>query len=81
MKDTEIYEKSTAQEKQKHHLQLRPKTIQRERENYEKRTSCLNFVQSDFYQASFMISNFAEEELSEEDYNVRDTEVAKIVLL
>ena len=28
----------------------------------EKETSCLNFVQSVFYQASFMISNFAEKE-------------------
>ena len=29
-------------------------------ENSEKETSCPNFVQSDFYQASFMISSFAE---------------------
>ena len=31
-------------------------------ESCEKETSCLNFVQSVFYQASFMISNFAEKE-------------------
>ena len=36
-------------------------------ENCGKETSCLNFVQPDFDQASFMISNFAEKEFSEED--------------
>ena len=45
-------------------------------ENCEKETSCLNYVQPDFYQASFMISNFAEEEFSEEDNNVSDVEAA-----
>ena len=50
-------------------------------ENSEKETSCLNFVQPDFYQASFMISNFAEEEFSEEDDNISDVEVAQTFLL
>ena len=44
-------------------------------ENCEKETSCLNFVQPDLYQTSFMISNFAEEEFSEEDDNVSDVQV------
>ena len=34
--------------------------------NCEKETSCLNFVQPDFYQASFMTSNIADKEFSEE---------------
>ena len=45
-------------------------------ENYEKETSCLSFIQPDFYEASFMILIFAEEEFSEEDDNVSDVEVA-----
>ena len=45
-------------------------------ESCEKETSCLSFVQPDFYQAFFMISDFAEEEFSEEDDNVSDVEVA-----
>ena len=44
-------------------------------ENWEEKTSCLKFVQPDFYQASFMISNCAEEEFSEEDDNVSNIEV------
>ena len=44
-------------------------------ENCEKETSCLKFAQTDFYQASFMISNFTEGEFSEEDANVSDVEV------
>ena len=44
-------------------------------ENCEKETS-LNFVQLDFYQASFMISNYVEEEFSEEDDNASDVGVA-----
>ena len=45
-------------------------------ENYEKETSCLDFIRPDFYQASFMISNLAEEESSKEDDNVSDVEEA-----
>ena len=44
-------------------------------ENSEEETSCLKFVQPDFYKASFMISNFTEEEFSEEDDNASDVEV------
>ena len=43
-------------------------------ENFEE-TSCLKFVQPDFYQASFMISNSTKEEFSEEDGNVSNVEV------
>ena len=50
-------------------------------QNCEKETSCLNFVQLDFHQASFMISNFVEEEFSEENDNASDVGVAWIVLL
>ena len=44
-------------------------------QNCEKKTSCHNFAQPDFYQVSFMISNFAEQEFSGEDDNVSDVEV------
>ena len=44
-------------------------------ENCKEETSCLKFVQPDFYQAFFMISNFTEEEVSKEDDNVSDVEV------
>ena len=44
-------------------------------ENCDEETSCLKFVQPDFYQASFMMSNFTEEEFSEEDNNVSNVEV------
>ena len=43
-------------------------------ENFEE-TSCLIFVEPDFYQTSFMISNVTEDEYSEEDDNVSDVEV------
>ena len=43
--------------------------------NCEEETSCLKFVQPDFYQVSLMISNFTEGEFSEEDDNVSDVEV------
>ena len=46
-----------------------------------KEKSCLNFVQPDFYQASFTISNFEEEKFSEEDDNVSNVKLAQIVLL
>ena len=42
----------------------------------EKETSCLDFVQPDFYEASFLISHFSEEEFSGEDDNVSNVEVA-----
>ena len=44
-------------------------------ENCEKETSCLNFVQPKFCEASLMIKNFAEKEFSEEDENVSDIAV------
>ena len=53
------------------------KNVESTVENCEKETSCLNFVQPDFYQSSFLILSFVEEEFSEEDDNVSDVEVAK----
>ena len=75
MKSTRKYHKSTAQEKLKLPLQLTESNLESTVENCEEETSCLKFVQPDFYRASFMISNFTEEEFSEEDDNVSDVEV------
>ena len=44
-------------------------------ENRKKETKCLDFVQPDFYQASFIISNSTEEEFYEEDDNVGNVAV------
>ena len=45
-------------------------------ENCEKKLSCLNFTQLNFYQAYLIMSNIVEEEFFEEDDNVSDAELA-----